>query len=237
MNAPKKPVQPWIPPRAPLPASVVTRVVRREAPSANGVIKAGWWFCILCGLLLGGLATVMAVAMHAKNDALEMAGAVAMMGGYYVALVLWAVGGIVHAVLCIVAMVRGAVARGLFLLLVGPLVAVALAVGPPLLVGLLAEKGRIVIKEEASEPPKEIAVKPVADAASSALRVTEIIEDAEKLLKVRDEEVFQAARSEAFRRAAGADVLEEHREPLRSRLRAMFAAAEIERSRPRKLPR
>lgn len=123
----------------------------RAGPSADGVIKAGWWLCILGGLLIGVLATVAVATSTVKSDVGQMAGAAVMMGGYYVGLVLYSVGGLAHTVLCIVAMVRGAVARALFLLIVGPVLAVALAAGPPMAAAAVLEKQRKSVLPEAPE--------------------------------------------------------------------------------------
>lgn len=232
--SPKKPVQPWIPERKAAPAAQKRRVVAKAGLSADGAIKAGWWLCILSGLLIGVLATVAVATATMESEAGQIAGAVAITGGYYVALVLYSVGGLAHTVLCIVAMVRGAVGRALFLLFVGPLLAVALALGPPMaaaaVLDLQRKNARPVapIGEKKPKPQAKAAVDPV----KSALRADAILEGARRVLMVRDEGSYQAAKRDAYAQAAqDPDLTEKDRERVRTALEGIYAEAEAKRAR------
>lgn len=127
----------------------------KAGPSADGVIKAGWWFCLGCGLVLGLLATVAVATSEVKNEAGRTVGMLAISGGYYVAILLWAGGGLAHVVLCTVAMVRGSVGRAMLLLFVGPVLGVALAMGMPMAAAaVLAKQRSEPIPEKAQKSPR-----------------------------------------------------------------------------------
>ena len=118
MSTPTRtPVRPWIPQRK-APRSVVV-VVRPKAPSPGPVLRAGWLVAILSGILMGAAPAI---------------GLIPLLGAFYLILFLLPYpAGIAILALSIVAMTRGAAARGLLLLLGGPAVAMILYWGTMLL--------------------------------------------------------------------------------------------------------
>lgn len=150
MNKPlRKPPQPWIPERKPAPRVVRVQAVR---PSPNGVLKAGWWLCIVSGLIVGGTF----LAMMQKPQGWQTIGMI----GYYASILLYGVGSLGFLALVVIAMVRGAVGRGLLLLFAGPVVYWVLAVGLPLAYAVAADKREKQQKREAAEERASKAAAP-----------------------------------------------------------------------------
>lgn len=237
----KQPVQPWIPPQRPAvrgqlqagtPAAGVVHVVHHHVHTAtkrqvDAPLRAGWIFALVTGLLLGGGVALFVAGDRPHAEGLMVVGAIFGGIGYYLTLFLE----LVICVLAIVAMVRGAAARGILLLIGGPVLTVLL-----LLLGIgaggLLRRGIVIEEKTASPAVEEAAAKPSApaDPVKSSLRVDEILADARKMLAVRDEATYAAAKNDAFAKAAYDPALTEaHREVVRTALNAIYAEADSKR--------
>lgn len=232
-------MQPWIPPQRPAgrgqlqagtPAAGVVHVVHHHVHTAtkrqvDAPLRAGWIFALVTGLLLG-VGAGLALGKGASGAA-EVAGAIFFGLGYYLAFFVE----LVVIVMAIIVMARGAVGRGIFLLLGAPVMIVVMcALGG--LVGYGLRRG-IVIEEKAARPAVEEAAAKTpapADPVKSSLRVDEILADARKMLAVRDEATYAAAKNDAFAKAAYDPALTEaHREVVRTALNAIYAEADSKR--------
>lgn len=254
MNTPpKKPVQPWIPqkvtriPRqdslAQVPGAQVVHVVHHHAGLAsqtraqvNGPLRAGWIFALVTGGLLG-VGAGMAFGKGAAGG-FEVMGMIFFGLGYYLAIFF----DLVVSVLAIIAMARGAVGRGLFLLLGAPLMMLIMAgagglIGYGLRHGILIEEKTVhSAGGKAAENPVEEPVE--VDPLKSAVRVDEILAGARKMLAVRDEATYQAAKNDAYATAAHDPALTEtHRETVRTALHSIYEESDSKRGKQPKFPR
>ncbi len=229
----KKPVvAPWIPARPAQPVMVSPGRWVHRGPAAEGVLRAGWVFTGIVCICYGVGAALVTGEGGPLADVMEVGGAVLLGLGIY----LTYAGCFVILVLSIIAMVRGSVGRGIMLLAGAPVMVFLFGWCGALAGAAVKERrreGAAEVRHEYKPPP---VVKQDVDAAASALRVDAIITEAEKMMKVRNEALFQAARSDAFSKASGPDIREEHRAALQDRLRGMFDAAEVHRAARLNLP-
>lgn len=218
----KDPVRPWLPPALPREAP---RAVARRGACPRGVLQAGWIFTGVTALATGaayGLALGRGPGVAVLLTAAEYLAPFALL---------------VALVTAILAMVRGAVWGGIFLLVLSPVVIVGArfagawagdswrgwresvrAAAP----AKAAEDGAFLRGAE-NQPSDGRAV----DAAASALLADAMLADARKLLTVKSEAVYAAAKNDAFSRVAREPGLsEKDREAVREALRAMYRDAD-----------
>jgi hypothetical protein len=235
----KHPVQPWIPQRPQQPTGQQkVFVIKSKAADWRPPYKAGWvinGLVFIAGLLIG-LAALLAGGSQEEGLGWALAVVLGMVGGGLG----WLLGTfavLVVLVLAIIVMARGQGLRGVWVLagvFLSGLLAYGVAFGG-LAGGLALRQGRLPVAsaEAAAATQAPAAKKKIPTEAESALRTDAIVEAAAKMLKVRDEATFRAARNDAFAQAAGDDLTEEHKEALRLKLRAMFDEAEL--TRPKSL--
>ena len=238
MREPKKAVRIFRPlpareMRNPATSAVVHVVHHHVAPKGHvdAPLRAGWIFALLTALLLGTGVALIAAGGSGGSGALTMAGLVFGGIGYYLALF----AELVIVVLAIVAMVRGAAVRGILLLVGAPVMGFVVILAAFLVGGAMAKRtagGPTAAALTQVEYPAPAAVKPV-DPLKSAARVDAIMAEARKMLDVRNEALYRAAKTNAFAQAANDPGLTpQHRETLRTALRAVYAAAEAGRPLP-----
>lgn len=207
-GTPKRPVQPWIPPQRPRPVPQKV-LVRTKAPSAAGPLRAGW-------IYTGVTAGLKAVVLFLRGD-------IAFIIDLLLLYLIYA-GAIVILVLSIIAMVRGAALKGMLLLVGAPVAVWGLSF---LTVAVARQITKPSVAEHAKREQKTSTdqTRPAPAAAESLKRAQQILLDAQSMLRVRDDALFEAARNNAFAQAAGANLLEEDREMVRRQLEAMFDGA------------